>query len=319
MPQQGAGFPQGSNTPGFPPTPQYGGPQNLSTPFNAGPASMQKERLTYLAMCGIPLVIAFISLFLPYFTISSAGYSESISWAQGDSGGPFIFALIFILVAIVPLVMLFIPRVNSKQLYSSASLVTAAGVVIIGNVIYNWGPKELDDLDLDSLGIEVSRSIGFWLLLVSGIGLVVTGILFARWAQKQAKQAPVAPYGAPYTQPYPAPAVPYTQGTPGGAPFTGNQAPFGAPQAPSNQQFNGAQAPGGQPFGAPQAPAQFGNPAQPPYGAPQSPVNQPESTPFGGSAPQQTFASPQSPVTPPPVTPSPTGETGEEPSEGTSV
>lgn len=76
---------------------------------------------------------------------------ESISWAQGESGGPFIFALIFILVAIVPLVMLFIPRVNSKQLYSSASLVTAAGVVIIGNVVYNWGPKELDDLDLDSL------------------------------------------------------------------------------------------------------------------------------------------------------------------------
>ncbi|MGO1637136.1 MAG: hypothetical protein ACTHYS_00415 [Ancrocorticia populi] len=241
------GFPLGQQ----PGVPQYQGGPYQPSPFNAPqPAAQkqQKDRIVNLAMCGVPLLIAFIGLFLPYFTVSISGYSESVSWAQGDSGGPFIIALIFILVAIIPLAMQFFPKVNPKQMVSSSSLVTVAGVVVIGNVIYNWTPEDIDQLE--GYGAEFSRGIGFWLLLLAGVALVGTGIYFTIWANKQAKlaapQVPNQPYGG---QPYPGPQAPGPQG-PG--------QPFGGPVPPQQQQ-------------------QFGGPAQQQPGAPQQPYASPQS------------------------------------------
>ncbi|MGO1591481.1 MAG: hypothetical protein ACTHW1_02715 [Ancrocorticia sp.] len=282
QPSQGSGFPQGQQ-PGIPPF--------QSGPMNPATKNPQKERLTNLAMCGVPLLIAFIALFLPYFTVSAGGYSESVSWAQGDSGGPFIIALIFILVAIIPLVLQFIPKANVKQLASSSSLVGVAGVILIVNVIFNWNPRDVSDEDLSYYGVEVSRGFGFWLLLICGVALIATGALFTRWATKQAKLAQPGQPGHP-GQPQPGqPGQPRPgqnlQGGPAYPPYPGPQAPSGQ-GAPNGQPF------GGQPFGGQPG----GDVPGQPFGAPQPGAQPPAGTPFGG---------PQNPQTPPPAA-SPDGQ-----------
>ncbi|PWF27229.1 DUF3824 domain-containing protein [Ancrocorticia populi] len=242
------GFPQGQQ----PGVPQYQGGPYQPGPFNAPqPAAQkqQKDRIVNLAMCGVPLLIAFIGLFLPYFSADyGGGFTESVSWAQGEPDGPFIISLIFILLAIIPLVMQFFSKVNPKQMVSSSSLVTVAGVVVIGNVAINWNLEDADRLE--AYGAEISRSIGFWILLIAGVALVGTGIYFTIWANKQAKLAALQAPNQPYPgQPYPGPQAPGPQG-PG--------QPFGGPVPPQQQQ-------------------QFGGPAQQQPGAPQQPYASPQS------------------------------------------
>lgn len=296
-PPNGFGYgqnPQGPQGPGQPQQPA-GFPQNPQGAFGAPPANPQKQRLLNLIVCGIPLLIAFISLFLPYFKVSYMGESESVSWAQGDSDGPFIFALIFILLAIVPLVLQFIPKINPKQLVSSAGIVIAAGVVIIANVIYNWSPE--DGEDLAGWGLDVGRGIGFWLLLISGLALIAAGAFFVRWATQQAKAAgPVQGGPRPGYPPYPGPQAPGQQ-----APGQYQQAPGQYQQAPG-QPAPGQQTPGqqasGQPFGAPQGQPPF-NPQAPgqSFGAPQGqpPFASGQQVPPQQGVPQQDTSQPGTP------------------------
>ena len=260
--------PQGA--PGQPGPGQYAQQPN---PFGPRPLISPKDAVTNLVMCDIPIVIGFIALFLPYFTVEVAMYSsESISWANGGSEGPFIFALIFLIVALIPLVLQFVPRINPKQLLSSSGLVTAAGIVLAINIARNFSPTGVDGYlgDMEAYGITISRGIGFWLLCAASIGLIGTGILFSTRVKKaidSANQAPNA-FGAPYPGPgFPAPGAQ-------GFPANSAQRPFPAP----------GQQPPAQPWG--NQPNQYGQP-----GPGQQPFNQ-QPNPFGQQNPdQQPFSS----------------------------
>ena len=252
---QGQPFPPGQ------PAPQagyFGPPRALIS---------SKEAITNLVMCGIPIVIGFIALFLPYFSVEAGMYgSESVSWANAGSDGPFIFALIFLIVAIIPLGMQFIPRINPKQMLSASGLVTSAGIVLAINIAINLSPDGLDDTAaMEAYGITVSRGIGFWLLCVSAIALIATGILFTMRVKKAADNASRATsaFGGPYRGQVPGQGA---QGYPGPG---GTQQPFPAPgQQPPAQPWGGQnnqygqQAPGQQSFGSQQGqgfPGQQGN------------------------------------------------------------
>lgn len=243
------GAPQGApGQPGqYAPQPNPFGPQRLISPQDA---------ITNLIMCDIPIVVGFAALFLPYFTIKSEWYSESISWSNAGSDGPFIFALIFLIVAIIPLVLQFVPRINPKQLLSSSGLVTAAGIVLAINIARNFSPTGLEGYqgDMAAYGITVTRGIGFWLLVASSIGLIVTGIIFSARVKKAVDNANRAPgaFGAPNSGP--AFSAPGAQGFP--YPAAGQGQPFPAPgQQPPAQQW------GNQPFPAP------GQQGQQPFGS----------------------------------------------------
>lgn len=156
-------------------------------PYSRGPRPLftSKEAVNNLMICDLPLIITFAGLFQPYFTVSSQTFgSDGLSWADVGTEGPFIITLIFLLIAFVPLVLQFLPRIRPTQLLSMSGLITAAGVIVLINVARNFSPDTDNLADMDALGFSVSRGLGFWFLLLGGLGLTGAGVLFTSRIKK---------------------------------------------------------------------------------------------------------------------------------------
>ncbi|AWE41802.1 MULTISPECIES: hypothetical protein [unclassified Actinobaculum] len=145
-------------------------------------------RIVHVLICGIPIIVTFIGLFLPYFQIrtpDSAG--TPISWATASqiqgSARPFISTLVFLALALVPLVLQFFDRkMPSNLLLGSSSFGLIAGGVALGNVAVNLEPGNIRWVEYN--GFILERGIGFGLILAGAVGLIAAGmVLIARvWA-----------------------------------------------------------------------------------------------------------------------------------------
>jgi len=150
-----------------------------STKWSRAALFTPRARIANTLICGLPIIVTFIGLFLPYFQIrtpDSAG--TPISWATASqiqgSERPFVSTLVFLALALVPLVLQFFERkIPNSLLLGLSSFVVVAGGVALGNVAVNLEPENMRWVEYN--GFILERGIGFGFILAGAVGLIAAG------------------------------------------------------------------------------------------------------------------------------------------------
>lgn len=124
------------------------------------------QKKLFQIIVAIAAVIQVIACFLPFATVSVLGFSQSITWADGDG----IFAIIL---AVLAVVMVF---VNKNVTYIIAMVAAAINVILI---IYDGFIGYASELG-DYSGM-VSRGAGIYIFIIGAIAMVAgTVLLFVK-------------------------------------------------------------------------------------------------------------------------------------------
>ncbi len=124
------------------------------------------QKKLFQIVVAIAAVIQVIACFLPFATVSVLGFSQSITWADGDG----IFAIIL---AVLAVVMVF---VNKNVTYIIAMVAAAINVILI---IYDGFIGYASELG-DYSGM-VSRGAGIYIFIIGAIAMVAgTVLLFVK-------------------------------------------------------------------------------------------------------------------------------------------
>lgn len=124
------------------------------------------QKKLFQIVVAIAAVIQVIACFLPFATVSVLGFSQSITWADGDG----IFAIIL---AVLAVVMVFL---NKNVTYIIAMVAAAINVILI---IYDGFIGYASELG-DYSGM-VSRGAGIYIFIIGAIAMVAgTVLLFVK-------------------------------------------------------------------------------------------------------------------------------------------
>ncbi len=124
------------------------------------------QKKLFQIVVAIAAVIQVIACFLPFATVSVLGFSQSITWADGDG----IFAIIL---AVLAAVMVFL---NRNVTYIIAMVAAAINVILI---IYDGFIGYASELG-DYSGM-VSRGAGIYIFIIGAIAMVAgTVLLFVK-------------------------------------------------------------------------------------------------------------------------------------------
>lgn len=124
------------------------------------------QKKLFQIVVAIAAVIHVIACFLPFATVSVLGFSQSITWADGDG----IFAIIL---AVLAAVMVFL---NKNVTYIIAMVAAAINVILI---IYDGFIGYASELG-DYSGM-VSRGAGIYIFIIGAIAMVAgTVLLFVK-------------------------------------------------------------------------------------------------------------------------------------------
>lgn len=124
------------------------------------------QKKLFQIVVAIAAVIQVIACFLPFATVSVLGFSQSITWADGDG----IFAIIL---AVLATVMVFL---NKNVTYIIAMVAAAINVILI---IYDGFIGYASELG-DYSGM-VSRGAGIYIFIIGAIAMVAgTVLLFVK-------------------------------------------------------------------------------------------------------------------------------------------
>ena len=124
------------------------------------------QKKLFQIIVAIAAVIQVIACFLPFATVSVLGFSQSITWADGDG----IFAIIL---AVLAVVMVF---VNKNVTYIIAMVAAAINVILI---IYDGFIGYASELG-DYSGM-VTRGAGVYIFIIGAIAMVAgTVLLFVK-------------------------------------------------------------------------------------------------------------------------------------------
>lgn len=124
------------------------------------------QKKLFQIVVAIAAVIQVIACFLPFATVSVLGFSQSITWADGDG----IFAIIL---AVLAVVMVFL---NRNVTYIIAMVAAAINVILI---IYDGFIGYASELG-DYSGM-VSRGAGIYIFIIGAIAMVAgTVLLFVK-------------------------------------------------------------------------------------------------------------------------------------------
>jgi hypothetical protein len=245
-PQQ-PGYPSAypQQTPPTPPTyPQYSGgpaPTGAGFDFNA----FWKKLGTTGQVCSIAGIVLFISLLLPWITVSVAGFGSASAngWSVAtngggtDTGSSFIFTMVW-LVILASLALIVFPilsalgKLNARQ--GQMFVLIAAGVALVVEIIYMIRAFTLTQSTSDGLGtvfsVSVAPGFGFWVGLLATLAAGGIYIYYSRIKKPAMGGMPVGGYQQPYEQQYPG-SQPYPPQTP----YPGSQ-PYQQPgQYPGSQ------------------------------------------------------------------------------------
>jgi len=113
-------------------------------------------------------VLLIIAVFLPIYSVSILGYTQSVSYIQGDG-------VIVLILAIVNLVLIFADKIGEKveffkKLTNPKFTLIPTAIIAIMLIMLS---TSFSSSGLSSLGSMGGLSIGFWLLWV---GVVVAAI-----------------------------------------------------------------------------------------------------------------------------------------------
>jgi hypothetical protein len=160
---------------------------------------LKEEKNRGYVIAGIAAIIAFISFFLPYYSVS-AGIFGSYSASAAQIGGYLWLVFLLVLASIaIPALLLFrantaspfgisgMPYANQVR-YGAFGLIGAGGLsvlllllsILTGTGGIGFGASEA--------GVSAGPAFGFWLLLLAMIGVGVGGFL----AMRTAATAPTA-------------------------------------------------------------------------------------------------------------------------------
>lgn len=239
-----------------------------------------------------------ISLYLTLFTLRSGDVTRSLTIAH-DSEDSFFVVLSWlpIIVALGACVAFFLVSKLRVRLNVIGGVVLGSSSLAFRNWLTHFDPAESirpSIGDVDSLGLEASRGLGYYLLLLGAIVLLAGGALFIYLARKLPDDEPVSPNDPGQDQPYSQagqslhPGQTYGYIPPG--PFA-QQSPY-PQQGPSTQR--GQYAPYPDQAGQPptQAEQQTEQPGQQ-YPGQQYPGQEPGQRFQPGARPQQDWQNPQ--------------------------
>ncbi|HIW15123.1 MAG: zinc-ribbon domain-containing protein [Acutalibacteraceae bacterium] len=156
-----------TNTP-----PTYTPPQQPSTPpsympnFNAaGLAKVPKAKYTNIVAI-IAAVVFFISMFLPFISASAMGFTQSATFMDCiATGDPLLVIMILFMIVIIIL--------QAAKAPQAATIVLAALSLIF--LLIEVGVANSMVSDYSSMGVSVSYSFGFWLMLLAHIAILASG------------------------------------------------------------------------------------------------------------------------------------------------
>lgn len=117
---------------------------------------MNKKIAGLLAVIGA--AVAAVGTFLPFFTVSLLGFSESINYISGGDG------IIFIVLSIVTVVLYFVKKAQFTAIPAALSLLLVLFTVINGNS------------EVKEFGDMVSTSIGAYICIIGAAVSTVGGV-----------------------------------------------------------------------------------------------------------------------------------------------
>jgi hypothetical protein len=203
---------------------------------------LKEQRNRGYVIAGVGGIVAFISFFLPYVSVSVLGatvYSASGSTIASIFNGLLWFELLASLVAIaVPIVLIYrsdkafgltnMP-LEKQVRYGIFGIIGAGALGLLAELIVAINLSSyLGQYNGSSSPAGIGMGFGYWLYLLSAIAIVVGGIMAYRSGSatgfaSSAWQYPVTQY-PPYSQP--SSSLPQTQYPPYGQPYpTGDQPP----------------------------------------------------------------------------------------------
>jgi hypothetical protein len=148
---------------------------------------LTEERNRGYLIAGIAGIVAFISFFLPYYSVS-AGFYGSFSVNASQVGGLLWLVFILILVSIAVSALLIFRGNTPSSLgltgtstanqvrYGAYALIGAGGLGALFLLLRTGGI----DYGTSAAGISAGPALGFWLLLITMIAVAVGGVLAMR-------------------------------------------------------------------------------------------------------------------------------------------
>lgn len=152
---------------------------------------LTEERNRGYLIAGIAGIVAFISFFLPYYSVSagfSSSFSGSFSVNASQVGGLLWLVFILILVSIAVSALLIFRGNTPSSLgltgtstanqvrYGAYALIGAGGLGALFLLLRTGGI----DYGTSADGISAGPALGFWLLLITMIAVAVGGVLAMR-------------------------------------------------------------------------------------------------------------------------------------------
>ena len=127
------------------------------------------QKKLFQIVVAIAAVIQVIACFLPFATVSVLGFSQSITWVDGDG----IFAIIL---AVLAAVMVFLNRNVTYIIAMVAAAINAILIIYDGFIGYASQMSELGDYR----GM-VTRGAGIYIFIIGAIAMLVgTVLLFVK-------------------------------------------------------------------------------------------------------------------------------------------